>query len=296
MFYTEPSMTNRNRQSTREMTHFQDHFGSWAIVTGASSGIGREFSHQLAQKGLNLVLVARREVPLTELSQELESTYHIQTRVVVADLSQDKFLENIEQATRHLDVGLLVSNAGAGAIGAFTTTDRRLLQKMVRLNVLAQMEIVHYFSQRLLDERKPGGIIMLSSMIAFQPTPYAADYSAGKAYILNLGAALNQELKQSGIHVTVLVPGSTSTPAYHDRSDSDFDKLPIKPMSAQQVVREGLIALEHNEPFHVAGKINQFLGALGRLLPKSLSSRIWGGLMKSTLKLNTTTNLANHSI
>ena len=127
-------------------------FGPWALVTGASSGIGREFARQLAASGLNVVLVARRESLLDEVGQGLAKDFNVQYRTVVADLSQEGFLDKPAEATNDLDIGLVVSNAGTGNPGEFLKLDRQLLQATLRLSTMAHLDITHHFGAKLANE------------------------------------------------------------------------------------------------------------------------------------------------
>src|SRR5260370_27234196 len=124
-------------------------FGPWALVTGASSGIGREFARQLAASGLNVVLVARRENLLDEVGQGLAKDFNVQYRTVVADLSQEGFLDKLAEATNDLDIGLVVSNAGTGNPGEFLKIDRGELENRLRLKLLAHLDMAHQFGRRL---------------------------------------------------------------------------------------------------------------------------------------------------
>ena len=138
-------------------------FGPWAIVTGASSGIGKEFSRQLAANGLNIVLVARRLELLKELGQNLEKEFGVQCRAVQVDLSDENFIGTIKEATQDLDIGLVVSNAGTGNPGEFLKHDRQLLHETLRLNTIAHLDITHHFGAKL-GERRRGGIILVGAL------------------------------------------------------------------------------------------------------------------------------------
>src|SRR5262245_21455806 len=132
------------------MTHVDKRtFGPWAIVTGASSGIGEEFARQLAASGLNLVLVARRLPLLEALGRQLKNEFGVHYRAVGLDLTEDDFLEKIEAATHDLDIGLLISNAGAGIPGEFLTLERGALLPIVRLNIIAHLDLAPHFGQQL---------------------------------------------------------------------------------------------------------------------------------------------------
>jgi uncharacterized protein len=186
-------------------------FGPWALVTGASSGIGREFARQLAANGINLVLVARRLSILDEVGQDLTGQYGIEYRPVQVDLTAPDFLGTLISATNDLDLGLVVSNAGDMILGEFLASDHDTLLKELHLNAQSHLSLSHHFGQRL-TERRRGGIILVSSVAGIQGVPYIANYSATKSYLLTLGEALHHELATRGINVTVLVPGACTAP------------------------------------------------------------------------------------
>ena len=138
-------------------------FGPWAVVTGASSGIGKEFARQIAASGINVVLVARRDALLAELGRAISQEFDVQYRALAMDLSQEGFIERLDDATYDLDIGLIVSNAGTGNPGEFLKHDRQLLQATLRLNTMAHLEITHHFGQKL-GERRRGGIILVGAL------------------------------------------------------------------------------------------------------------------------------------
>src|ERR1700757_1234978 len=134
-------------------------FGPWALVTGASSGIGKEFAQQIAASGINIVLVARREDLLNEVGVQLSTRYRVEHRVVVLDVSREDFIGRLASATNDLDIGLVVSNAGTGNPGEFLKLDRQLLQSTLRLNTLSHLDIAHYFGGKPAERRR-GGLIL----------------------------------------------------------------------------------------------------------------------------------------
>ncbi len=253
-------------------------FGPWAVVTGASSGIGQEFARQLAANGLHIVLVARRLPLLEELGHQLATSYGVRYRAVGVDLTEPDALTRLEAATRDLDIGLAISNAGAFLPGAFLQLDRSRLQQMVRLNVLAHLDVAHHFGRRL-EARGRGGLLLVASTVGLQGVPFSAEYAAAKGFVLNLGEALHGELKKAGVHVTTLLPGATDTPML---SDFGFDHInaPIKPMSPQQCVAEGLAALKMNRATHIAGHMNRIIAAL---IPRRMATRLYGSLSAQIL-------------
>src|SRR5262249_30458277 len=159
-------------------------FGPWAIVTGASSGIGKEFARQLAASGLNLVLIARRLPLLEALGQQLAQEFGVQYRAIGTDLSEENSLEMIVTETSDLDVGLLISNAGAGAPNEFLSADLSELRRIVQLNIAAHLNLTHHFGPKLA-ERGRGGVLLVSALGAAQGIPYMANDSATKAYVLS---------------------------------------------------------------------------------------------------------------
>ncbi len=263
---------------TSPMTRIDPHtFGPWALVTGASSGIGKEFARQLAASGLHVVLVARRLSTLEELGDGLAAEFGVQYRAVEVDLTTEHFLSTLEEATQDLDIGLVVSNAGTWMLGEFVTMDSGALRRSLNLNVKAHLDVAHYFGQRLA-RRGGGGLLLAASTAGLQGIPFSAEYAAAKAYVLTLGEGLHTELQKVGVHVTVLLPGATDTPLL---AASGFD-LPsfLKPMSPEQCVAEGLAALSANRATHIAGRMNRMLAAL---LPHRLAIRMYGSMSAQVL-------------
>src|ERR1700674_3676791 len=179
-------------------------FGPWALVTGASSGIGKEFAQQIAASGINIVLVARREDLLKEVGVEFSKRYGVEHRVVVLDVSREDFIGQLASATDGLDIGLVVSNAGTGNPGQFLKLDRQ------RLSTMAHLNITHHFGAKLAKRRR-GGLILAGAMGAENGVPCMANDGAAKAYVHSLGEALHFEFKPLGVYVTVLAAGFTNT-------------------------------------------------------------------------------------
>ena len=253
-------------------------FGPWALVTGASSGIGREFARQIAASGINVVLVARREALLDEVGKAIAKDFHVQFRTIVTDLSQAGFLENLAKATDDLDIGLVVSNAGTGNPGEFLKIDREELESLLRLNTLAHLDIAHHFGQKFAL-RGRGGLLLVGAMGASNGLPYMANDGAAKAYVHSFGEALHVELKPLGVHVTVLPPGSTETPVIAKLGLSP-DTMPMKPTKVEQCVSEGLKALEANRSMVIPGRLNRIMNAV---VPGSVARGMIASMLRKTL-------------
>src|ERR1700739_1677580 len=244
-------------------------FGPWALVTGASSGIGKEFARQIAAAGINVVLVARRETRLIEVGRSIAKDFKVQHRVIVMDLSQEGFISKLAELTKDLDIGLVVSNAGTGNSGEFLKLDRQLLEETLRLNTMSHLDIAHYFGRKLA-ERKRGGLILVGAMGAENGVPLMANDGGGKAYVHSLGEALHFEFKPLGVYVTVLAAGFTNTPVL-EKFGFDPKTMPMKPLSVEQCVSEGLSGLLKNRSRIVPGRLNRIMNAL---VPASFARKI----------------------
>lgn len=252
-------------------------FGPWAVVTGASTGIGREFARQLAANGIHVVLIARRESLLREVGRELSARHGIEHRVVGVDMTEPGFLHRIAEATDELDVGLVVSNAGAGMPGEFLSQDLDALRTIVRLNSLACLEVVHHFGGQL-GRRGRGGIILVGAAGSQHGIPVMANAAATKAYVLALGKGLHPEFTRRGLNLTVLLPGLTDTPAL-DEIGFRPDASPLKPMTVEQCVTEGLDALAANRVAHIPGRLNRLMD---RVVPTRVTTMMMGRVIGHT--------------
>src|SRR5258708_1342195 len=249
-------------------------FGPWALVTGASSGIGKEFARQIAASGINIVLVARREALLTEVVVEFSKRYGVEHRAVALDVSRDDFIGQLASATDDLDIGLVVSNAGTGNSGEFLKLDRQLHQATLRVSTMAHLDITHHFGAKLAKRRR-GGLILAGAMGAENGVPRMANDGAAKAYVHSLGEALHYEFKPLGVYVTVLAAGFTNT-AVLEKFGLEPKTMPMKPMSVEQCVSEGLSGLVKNRSKIVPGRLNRILNAL---VPASLARKIEADLI-----------------
>jgi short-subunit dehydrogenase len=253
-------------------------FGPWALVTGASSGIGKEFTRQIAASGINLVLVARRDALLAELGRAISQEFDVQYRALAMDLSQEGFIAGLADATRDIDIGLVVSNAGTANPGEFLKLDRQLLQATLRLNTMAHLDITHHFGAKLAKRRR-GGLILVGAMGAENGIPCIANDGAAKAYVHSLGEALHYEFKPLGVYVTVLAVAFTNTEVL-EKFGFDPKTMPMKPMSVEQCVSEGLSGLLKNRSRIIPGRLNRIMNAL---VPASLARKMEADMIGKAL-------------
>ena len=256
-------------------------FGPWAVITGASSGIGKEFARQIAASGVHVALVGRREPLLRAVGAECTKASGVQHRIIPLDLSEPDFLPALADATGDLDIGLVVSNAGTPNPGEFLKLDRQLLQAALRLNTMAHLDITHHFGAKLAERRR-GGLVLIGSVGAEIGVPFLANDGGAKAYIHSLGEALHYEFKPQGVYVTVVPPPLTDT-AVLAKLGFDPRTMPMKPMSVEQCVSEGLNALRENRSRMVPGRLNRFMDAFvpafvkrtftAKMLGKALASK-----------------------
>ena len=256
------------------MSKFREKYGPWALVTGASSGLGAEFARQLGDRGLNLVLVARRLERLGKLAEEIGAKDSLETRVVSADLSQSDFMPKIRAATDGLEIGLLVNNAGIGLTGDFLGNPLEAELGQLDLNCRAPLALTHRYAKPM-KERGRGGIIFLSSTLAFAGVPDWSNYAATKGYDLLLAEGLARELRPFGLDVLAVCPGVTRT-EFMSRI-SRFGR--IMSMDPRAVVRTALDKLGKRKTV-TAGFLNKVVVFSTRFQPRSLNSRIFGRVME----------------
>ena len=214
------------------MSSFKEKYGPWALVTGASAGIGAEFARQLSTEGLNLILVARRKDRLDELAAELRSTNHVAVTTVSADLARPDFMSSIRPVLQNLEVGLLINNAGFGITGAFLQTDLEKELEMLAVNCRAPLILTHELGREMV-KRKRGGIIIVSSTSAFLATPYMTHYAATKAFDLSFGEGLWYELKEHGVDAMALCPGGTRTEFHQIAGIRGVVDMAVEPVVTQ---------------------------------------------------------------
>jgi uncharacterized protein len=253
--------------------------GKWALVTGASAGIGKALAEQLALGGTNLVLTARRRDRLESLAQELRTKHKIQTEIFVADLTKTPAPKEIFDFTegKRLAIDLLVNNAGFGQYGELHEVEVERLLEMVQVNCSAVLHLTRLYLPGMVAKRS-GGVLIVASTASFQAVPYISTYAATKAFDLFLAEGLAEEMKPHGVRVCALCPGTT---------ESEFHEVAGHPASskgrqqtAELVAQNGLRALAAGKSYVISG-LGNYLGAHGeRLVPRRFVTRIAAKLFR----------------
>lgn len=256
---------------------FLHSYGPWAVVTGASDGIGYAFAEQLAERGLNLLVAARRLDRLHELADAIRAKHGTEVRALAADLSTPDGLAELECATESLDVGLLVASAGFGTSGAFLEANLRQERNMLDLNCYAVLEQCFYFGNRLAN-RGRGGIILLASLVGWQGVPQSAHYAATKSYVQSLAEALRIEMRPKGIDVLSSAPGPVRS-GFAARANMVMGAA----VSPSVVARDSLNSLGKRGTV-VPGGLSKLLTYSLLPLPRSLRSLILAQVMGEMTK------------
>ncbi|MDX1658294.1 MAG: SDR family oxidoreductase [Nitriliruptorales bacterium] len=248
-----------------------------ALVTGASAGIGEEFARQLARRGVDVVLVARREGELETLAKELATERDVDTEVLTADLTVAADLQAVEERLRdrrERPVDLLVNNAGFGAYGDFHELPLDRQQTMVELNITAVVRLTHAVLPGL-RERGRGGVINVASTAAFQPDPYGAVYGGTKAFVHSFTQALHEELRGSGVRAMSLCPGYTRT-EFQEVADVSHGVPELAVLHPDDVVSGALRDFTRGRATSIPGAIHWLEARAAEVSPQSISRKLSG--------------------
>lgn len=248
-------------------------YGPWAVVTGASSGIGRALAIELSKANINLVLVGRDVAALDRLAAELAANCSVECRVVMFDLAEKDCLEVLQRSTAELDVGLLVASAGFGTSGSFLDNPLEPELEMLNVNCRALMALSWHFGRRFA-ERGAGGLVLIGSIVGFQGTPWAAHYSATKAYVQVFAEGLGRELKARGVDVLSVAPGPTNT-GFAARANMKLGKS-MDPMSIAPEILNSL----GRKPTVLPGFLSKLLVYSMAPLPRWARISIMGSVMR----------------
>jgi short-subunit dehydrogenase len=245
----------------------------WALVSGASGGLGAELADRLAARGYRLIITARSASALEVVAERIRRTHNVEAVVEALDLSVPGaaavLRDRLDQ--RGIEPEIVVNNAGFGISGAFVDHDPERLREMLQLNIVSLTELSHIYGRRMAA-RGGGRIMLVCSMAAYQPDPLLAAYGASKAYVLSLGEALNVELGPK-VSVTVLSPGLMDTGFNATSGYTTPESLRAMILPPSRVAEIGLNALFAGRPSVIAGRLNNLMGLASRVLPRNLSAR-----------------------
>ena len=266
------------RSSSRsKQQRFQEKYGPWAVVTGASDGIGRELALRLADTGLDVLLVARRRDRLELLAAEITDRFGVTARALPADLETAAGVKRVALQTKELDVGLLVACAGFGTSGSFLETSLDHELAMLDVNCRAVLALSHTFGKRFAA-RGRGGLVLMSSIVAFQGVPRAANYAATKAYIQTLAEGLRLELAPRGVEVLASAPGPVAS-GFAERANMRMGQA-LVPAQVGETTLRALGRRTTTRP----GWLSKLLGYSLAVLPRGGRSRIMALVMRGMTK------------
>lgn len=251
-----------------------------ALITGASSGLGAEFARQLAARGCNLILVARRADRMQALRDEILQTHAVDVHILPADLGSSDAVHALHQQVREarLNINILINNAGFGVFGDHMQIPWQREQQMLMLDIMALTQLTKLCARDMLAGTG-GYILQVSSITAYQPSPTYAAYAAAKSFVLNYGEALNYELRGANTSCTVLSPGMTATEFLQVSGQRATLYQRLLMMQSPEVVRIGLKAMFKRQPSVVAGRLNAFMTWSNRLFPRRWSAAVTHRLM-----------------
>ena len=256
------------------MYHMKKRYGQCALITGASSGIGKAFAKALAKEGMNIILVARREEVLNTLATQLQEEFGVNTQVIAVDLIKSGASKIIMDSIKW-PVDLLINNAGYGSYGEFHELDVSVEENMVDLNCRQVVSLTHAMLPSMINNKR-GGIICLASVVSHVPSPYMATYSASKAFNRFFALSLAGEVKHHNVDVLALCPGDTVS---EFRQEAHFDKkMPIPQRTCDDVVNTALTSLGKKYSV-IDGVVNKLMGLFGKLYPEkrlvSFNAKTW---------------------
>ncbi|MFH4967889.1 SDR family oxidoreductase [Gaetbulibacter sp. M240] len=249
-----------------------------ALITGAASGLGYEFSKLLASDGHNLILIDIDEANLKKVKSDLEKSFNILVKLLVKDLSQPNIAAEVKEALEGEVIDVLINNAGFGLFGSFHNTDWKRELDMLHLHIITSTHL----TKLILDDmvcRNSGKILNISSLAAFQPGPLMAIYYASKSYLLSFSEAISNELKGTGITVTVLCPGPTKTSfqqvvSEQASNDDSKNKIEFNMASSAEVAAYGYNAMKKGKTVAIPGILNKFLASLHRFVTRGAAANI----------------------
>ncbi len=276
-------MPVRRTNAGRLRPGLTERYGAWALVAGASEGLGAAYARALAAGGMNLVLAARRRAPLDALAEDLRGSFGVEVRCCDGDLASAEFLDALQAECSALDLGLVVCNAAQAPIGDFATRDVEDLARVIDVNVRAPMLLLRALLPAM-EARGRGAVVLMTSFTGHLGTPRIAAYAASKAFLRVLGESLWHELKDRGIDVVVCSSGAVRTPGYAMAAGKDAPGT----LDAEQVVERTLRAIGRG-PVVIPGFVNRVATVfMTRLLPRRTAIAILAGSTSSLAQIKET--------
>jgi len=261
----------------------RDYQGKTAVVTGASSGIGVEFAKRLAERGANLVLVARRKERLQTVAKEIKAEHKVNIEIVVADLSENDAAEKLFKSLQRkkIQVDVLINNAGFGTMGEFKNSSLEKFTEEIQLNISTLVQLSRLVLPGMV-ERKHGVLVNVASTAAYQPVPYMAVYAATKAFVLSFTEALWGELAGTGVSALALSPGGTRTEFFEVASEGKRTDGFGSMQTVEKVVATALSALDKSNPppSVISGGMNAAMARSGRLVSRKAVIKIARSMFK----------------
>ena len=258
-------------------------YGKTALIAGASEGIGAAFSKLLASEGINLVLLARRELLLREFARTLEK-YNVDITCIAADLSDDTAAAEIKEKLNEKEIDILVYNAALSHIGPFNNDLKDKHMKMAQVNMLSPLNMIHLFGQEMLN-RGRGAVILMSSLAGLQGSAFISMYSATKAFNRVLGESLWYEWKEKGVDVMACLAGSTSTPGFIESKPGKMGFFAPRVQKPEEVADECLRKLG-KQPSLITGRGNRLASFfMQRFLSRKMAVKIMGDNTKKIYRL-----------
>lgn len=257
---------------------------TYALLTGASSGIGAEFARQLAQQGNNLILVARRLDRLTKLAKELQDTHHVNVIIHSQDLSVPDAAQQLYRFVKESNycVDLVINNAGFGLVGSMENLSVTEEQTMLYLNVVTLQVLTHLFIADFAKRKERSGIINVASTAAFQAVPYMATYAATKAFVLHFTEAIAAEYKNTPVRIMALCPGITTTEFQQVAGIKEAKSIKVE-MTPHDVVTHALRAYQAGEVVVIPGLFNKALATSIKWVPRNVVRDTAARLVKKSL-------------
>ncbi len=261
-----------------ENPKFKHTYGPWAMVCGASEGLGAAWAHALAARGLNVLLVARREALMQQLAADITKKHNVETRTLTQDLAALDAAQVLLAATQALDIGLVIYNAAYGPVTPFLSQSTEDHARTQAINLHMPTQLAHGFGPRLLA-RGRGGVVLMSSLAGMQGAPYIAHYAATKAFNTVLAEGLHAEWRSGGVHVLACCAGATLTPNYIGSAPKKTPLFAPPEQQPEAVVREALGALG-KRAYYLTGAANRLsYFFLHRMLGRSIALRIMANAM-----------------